>query len=130
MRGEIAIPPSTPIQTGMPSRRSIPRCRGAHPFWESRMAASHLALLLSAALGAAPNAVPPGAAPVEIVSQQPPSGGFIVSGEPVLEARYPFDAPSRALHGYAQDVPAFGGFNAFRPYNYKHILAQSQIAQS
>ena len=44
------------------------------------------------------------------------------------DARYPFDAPSPWLHGYIQEVPPFGGFNAFRPYNYKHVLQQSQIS--
>jgi hypothetical protein len=44
------------------------------------------------------------------------------------EARYPYDAPEPWLHGYFQETPAYAGFHAFRPYNYKHIFAQSQLA--
>jgi hypothetical protein len=44
------------------------------------------------------------------------------------EARYPYDAPEPWLHGYFQETPAYGGFHVFRPYNYKHVFAQSQIA--
>ena len=46
------------------------------------------------------------------------------------EARYPFDAQDAWIHGYCQDAPAYGGFNAFRPYNYKHVLMQSQTVAS
>jgi hypothetical protein len=44
------------------------------------------------------------------------------------EGRYPYDAPEPWTHGYFQEIPAYGGFNAFRPYNYKHVQAQSQLA--
>lgn len=44
------------------------------------------------------------------------------------EARYPFDAPEPWLHGYFQETPAYGGYHVFRPYNYKHVFVQSQIA--
>lgn len=40
--------------------------------------------------------------------------------------RYDYQAPWH--HYYFQEMPAYGGFNAFRPYNYKHLLAQSQAA--
>ena len=45
-------------------------------------------------------------------------------GEPLqrYDARYPW------LHGYIQEIPAYEGYGAFRPYNYKHIFSQSQAA--
>jgi hypothetical protein len=44
------------------------------------------------------------------------------------EPRFCFNAQEPWIHGYTQEVPLYGGFHAFRPYNYKHALAQSQIA--
>ena len=32
------------------------------------------------------------------------------------------------MHGYFQEMPSYGGYYYFRPYNYKHVLAQSQAA--
>ncbi|GAB4134931.1 MAG: hypothetical protein Tsb009_00610 [Planctomycetaceae bacterium] len=66
--------------------------------------------------------------PVPVTSNGLPIGvpetveGF--SGEPLER----FDSPSPWMHGYFQEIPAYGGFGAFRPYNYKHILSQSQAA--
>ena len=44
------------------------------------------------------------------------------------EQLYPYDYQAPWHHNYYQEIPAYGGFNAFRPYNYKHLLAQSQAA--
>ena len=41
---------------------------------------------------------------------------------------YPYDQQEPWLHGHYQRVPAYGGFASFRPYNYRHVLAQKQIA--
>jgi len=41
---------------------------------------------------------------------------------------YPFDRQDPWLHGQIQRMPAYGGFSTFRPYNYRHVLAQTQIA--
>jgi hypothetical protein len=61
-------------------------------------------------------------------SAAPPAAGM-PEGQPGCgEARYPFDAPEPWLHGYFQETPAYGGYRAFRPYNYKHVFVQSQIA--
>ena len=38
-----------------------------------------------------------------------------------------FDYQAPWLHGYTQEIPAYSGFHSFRPYNYKHVLNQSQI---
>lgn len=44
------------------------------------------------------------------------------------EQRYPFDTQQNWVHGYFQEIPAYGGHPFFRPYNYKDVLAQSQTA--
>jgi hypothetical protein len=41
---------------------------------------------------------------------------------------YPYDQQDPWLHGYYQRVPAYGGFASFRPYNYRHVFAQTQVA--
>jgi hypothetical protein len=41
---------------------------------------------------------------------------------------YPFDQQDPWLHGQHQRVPSYGGYSSFRPYNYRHIAPQSQIA--
>ena len=41
---------------------------------------------------------------------------------------YPFESNEVWLHGYYQEIPAYGGYHAFAPYNYKHLLSQSQTA--
>lgn len=41
---------------------------------------------------------------------------------------YPFEQQDPWLHGYFQEIPAYGGYYYYRPYNYKHVLSQSQTA--
>ena len=41
---------------------------------------------------------------------------------------YPYDQQDTWIHGHFQRYPSYGGYASFRPYNYKHIAAQSQIA--
>jgi hypothetical protein len=41
---------------------------------------------------------------------------------------YPYDTHYPWVHGYFQEIPAYGGYVAFKPYNYKHVLSQSQAA--
>ena len=41
---------------------------------------------------------------------------------------YPFDSPEPWLHGHFQELPAYSGYSSFRPHNYKHVLAQMQVA--
>ena len=41
---------------------------------------------------------------------------------------YPFDSPEPWLHGWFQEIPAYGGYHSFRPHNYKHVLAQMEVA--
>ena len=55
-------------------------------------------------------------------------GNTIAAGDGVQ--LYPYDQQDPWLHGHFQRVPAYGGFSSFRPYNYRHVLAQTQLAQS
>lgn len=41
---------------------------------------------------------------------------------------FPFDSPEPWLYGYFQEIPAYGGYASFRPHNYKHVLAQMDVA--
>ncbi|MCP4170577.1 MAG: hypothetical protein GY758_07385 [Fuerstiella sp.] len=52
-------------------------------------------------------------------------GGFGSGGGQL----YPFDQQDPWIHGQHQRVPSYGGFSSFRPYNYRHVASQSQIAQ-
>lgn len=55
-------------------------------------------------------------------------GNTIAAGDGVQ--LYPYDQQDPWLHGHFQRVPAYGGFSSFRPYNYRHVFAQTQLAQS
>lgn len=41
---------------------------------------------------------------------------------------YPYDQQDPWLHGQYQRVPSYGGYNSFRPHNYRHVIPQGQIA--
>jgi len=43
---------------------------------------------------------------------------------------YPYDRQDPWLHGHFQRVPAYGGFASFRPYNYRHVYSQTQLANA
>ncbi len=55
-------------------------------------------------------------------------GNAIAAGDGVQ--LYPYDQQDTWLHGHFQRVPSYGGFSSFRPYNYRHVFAQAQLAQS
>ena len=55
-------------------------------------------------------------------------GNTLAAGDGVQ--LYPFDQQDTWLHGHFQRVPSYGGFASFRPYNYRHVFAQTQLAQS
>ena len=80
---------------------------------------SHLiALALTAALSQFPN----GPAPNNVSSG--PNVGAFGAGEPF----YPYDAYEPWVHGYRQEIPAYGGYHYYRPYNYRHVMPQSQVS--
>lgn len=46
------------------------------------------------------------------------------------EQLFPYDDQEPWKHGWIQVMPFYGGYHSFRPYNYKHVYAQSaQAAQ-
>lgn len=63
-------------------------------------------------------------APATGVLSAPNSTGAFNTGDQL----YPFDATENWIHGYYQEIPSYGGYHYFRPYNYKHVLSQSQVA--
>lgn len=83
--------------------------------------------LLNLALGVAMQVGTPG--PAEMPAAQPPANAFSYTGsEGASEQRHPFDTQQNWVHGYFQEIPAYGGHHLFRPYNYKDVLSQSQTA--
>lgn len=83
--------------------------------------------LLSLALGVAMQVGSPG--PSEMPNYPAPANAYGRYGfEGSQEQRYPFDTQQQWVHGYFQELPAYGGHPVFRPYNYKHVLSQSQTA--
>ncbi|MFK7777185.1 MAG: hypothetical protein QM501_03535 [Gimesia sp.] len=41
---------------------------------------------------------------------------------------YPFDSQHPWQHGYFQEISPYSGYHFFRPYNYRHVLSQTQTA--
>lgn len=68
-------------------------------------------------------------APAETPGFPAMGNAFGQSGvEGQFEQRYPFDSQQNWIHGYHQEIPAYGGHAYFRPYNYKDVLSQSQTS--
>jgi hypothetical protein len=68
-------------------------------------------------------------APSETPNYPPLQNAFSQHGfEGQYEQRYPFDTQQNWVHGYFQEIPAYGGHVFYRPYNYKDVLSQSQTA--
>lgn len=83
--------------------------------------------LLNLALGMAMQVGNPG--PSEMPAAPAPVNAYGRYGsEGSSEQRYPFDTQQNWVHGYFQEIPAYGGHHLFRPYNYKDVLSQSQTA--
>ena len=40
----------------------------------------------------------------------------------------PFDSQEAWMHGYFQEIGAYPGYHHFRPYNYKHVFSQVDLA--
>ncbi|MBM83060.1 MAG: hypothetical protein CMJ78_21070 [Planctomycetaceae bacterium] len=41
---------------------------------------------------------------------------------------FPFDSPEPWIHGYYQRMSPYQGFASYRPYHYKHVFSQAQVA--
>lgn len=93
------------------------------------MSSSLLAIALSAALSQVPYGPPgqvasgPSAPGPENASSGTGLGAF-GAGEPY----FPFDAYEPWVHGHFQRIPAYGGYHYYRPYNYRHVMPQSQVS--
>lgn len=83
--------------------------------------------LINLALGLAMQVGSPG--PSEAPNVPTPARAYGQYGfEGSAEMRYPADVQTPWVHGYFQEMPAYGGHVVFRPYNYKDVLSQSQTA--
>lgn len=83
--------------------------------------------LLNLAVGLAMQVGSPG--PSETPNYPAPANAYGRYGfEGSSEQRYPFDTQQNWVHGYFQEIPAYGGHPVYRPYNYKDVLSQSQTA--
>ena len=95
-----------------------------HSFWS---------VALSAAMGAGPAQYVDGQQQGYYPGPQsayavPEVGEGYYAGNGETDQLHPYDSPEPWLHGYIQEIPAYGGYGAFRPYNYKHVPSQSQAA--
>ena len=83
--------------------------------------------LLNLVLGVAMQVGSPG--PSEMPGFPAPMNAYSQPGaSAATEPRYRFDTQQTWVHGYFQELPAYGGHPFFRPYNYKDVLSQSQTA--
>lgn len=41
---------------------------------------------------------------------------------------YPYDSQHPWQHGYFQEISPYSGYHFFRPYNYRNVLSQTQVA--
>ncbi len=85
---------------------------------------AHLIALFVASGLAVGQYVPGGTFNASMYTDQP---GAVI-GDGYGDQLYPYDSPAPWQHGYIQSIPAYGGFNYFRPYNYRHVLSQTQVS--
>ena len=94
------------------------------------MSGNFMALLVAATLGQFPQGGPgfdgPGTSQYGggAVYAAPDSTQAFQTGDPT----YPYDYEPNWVHGYIQEIPSYGGYRLFRPYNYKHVMPQSQVS--
>lgn len=100
------------------------------------MSGNFIAILVAASIGQFPPAGPvpvgPGGPGGPGSSQYGPGAAYSApdstqafnTGDPL----YLFDYEPNWVHGYIQEIPAYGGYHFFRPYNYKHVMPQSQVS--
>ncbi|WP_010588467.1 hypothetical protein [Schlesneria paludicola] len=83
--------------------------------------------LINLAVGLAMQVGSPG--PSEMPNAPVPARAYGQYGfEGSAEQHYASDSQMSWVHGYFQEIPAYGGHGVFRPYNYKDVLSQSQTA--
>jgi len=93
------------------------------------MSTTFFALALAAAIGADPaisnNAN--GAAEMSYDSNYPMTSSGVTGGI-YGDELYPFDSQYPWQHGYFQEISPYSGYHYFKPYNYRHVLSQTQTA--
>ncbi|QDT99373.1 hypothetical protein [Gimesia aquarii] len=99
------------------------------------MSTTFFAIAITAALGGDPaisNGAYYGAAEIPGGAYYPTTGGPVTSGGVTGgifgDELYPFDSQHPWQHGYFQEISPYSGYHFFRPYNYRHVLSQSQVA--
>ncbi len=99
------------------------------------MASNFIAVLVATALGQFPIPLPFGGAGAGPGPGSSPYGGGAVYTAPDSTQAFgtgdptnPYDFEPNWAHGYYQDIPAYHGSHFFRPYNYKHVMPQSQVS--
>ncbi|QDT40938.1 hypothetical protein Pan241w_09970 [Gimesia alba] len=68
-----------------------------------------------------------GAAELPYEASYPMTSAGVTSGlygDPL----YPFDSQYPWQHGYFQEISPYSGYHYFKPYNYRHVLSQTQTA--
>jgi len=100
------------------------------------MSTTLYALAIAAALGADPFI--PTADPTTTYGAYGMSEGTTGSSYPTTSSgvtggifgddRYPFDSQYPWQHGYFQEISPYSGYHYFKPYNYRHVLSQTQTA--
>lgn len=68
----------------------------------------------------------PGPAPTPVQTYDEVTASGVSGG--YGDQLYTYEQQDPWLHGYFQEIPPYGGHHYFRPYNYKHVLSQSQTA--
>lgn len=93
------------------------------------MSSTFFAIAITAAIGGDPNIYygPENIAPIPYEgTYQTTSAG--VTGGLYGDELYPFDSQYPWQHGYFQEISPYSGYHFFRPYNYRHVLSQTQTA--
>ncbi len=89
------------------------------------MCTSFFAIVIAAAIGGDPADY--SAAEVQYDSNYPMTSAGVtggIYGDPL----YPFDSPYPWQHAYFQEISPYSGYHYFKPYNYRHVLSQTQTA--
>lgn len=93
------------------------------------MSTTIFAIAIAAAVSGDPmiSSGPYGATEIPYEANYPMTSEGVTSGiygDPL----YPFDSQYPWQHGYFQEISPYSGYHYFKPYNYRHVLSQTQTA--
>ncbi|MCA9013794.1 MAG: hypothetical protein KDA77_00555 [Planctomycetaceae bacterium] len=93
------------------------------------MSTTIFAIAIAAAISGDPmiSSGPYGATEIPYEANYPMTSAGVTSGiygDPL----YPFDSQYPWQHGYFQEISPYSGYHYFKPYNYRHVLSQTQTA--